>query len=144
MWIWFAVAALALILELLTGTFVLLLIGLGAVAAGVATWLELDIIIQLALLAIIPVVGVFALKRLGKFHLRNPLASESDVNLNIDIGKSVFVDAWDSERRLAQVTFRGAQWQAKPDESYVELKNGKHKIVAIRGITLIVVPIGEN
>ncbi|CAM5205518.1 hypothetical protein OURE66S_02251 [Oligella ureolytica] len=95
MWIWFAIAAIALILELLSGTFVLLLICLGAVAAGAAAWFELGIIIQLALLAIIPVIGIFVLKRIGKFHLRNPLASEADSNLNLDIGKSVYVDDWD-------------------------------------------------
>lgn len=144
MWIWFAIAAVAVILELLTGTFVLLLVGLGAVAAGAAVWFGQDIIIQLALLAIIPVIGIFVLKRMGKFHLRNPLASESDVNLNLDIGKSVFVEEWITERRLAHVNFRGAQWQAKPSESYFELRGGKHKIVAIRGIVLIVEPIGEN
>ena len=144
MWIWFAIAAVTLILELLSGTFVLLLIGLGAVAAGVSAWLGQDIIIQLALLAIIPVIGIFILKRMGKFHLRNPLASDSDVNLNLDIGKSVFVEEWISERRLAQVKFRGAQWQAKPADSYTELITGKHTIIAVRGIILIVKPIGEN
>ncbi|MDO5667291.1 MAG: NfeD family protein [Alcaligenaceae bacterium] len=143
MWIWFAIAAVAVILELLTGTFVLLLVGLGAMAAGLAVWFELDIIVQLAVLAIIPVVGIFILKRMGKFHLRNPLASESDVNLNLDIGKSVFVEEWLPERRLAQVSFRGAQWQTKPSDNYIELRSGKHKIVAIRGIVLIVEPIGD-
>ena len=103
MWIWFAVAAIALILELFSGTFVLLLLCIGAIAAGLAAWLEQSIIIQLALLAIIPVIGVFVLKRMGKFHLRNPLASETDSNLNLDIGKSVYVDKWVTERRLAHV-----------------------------------------
>lgn len=143
MWIWFAIAAVAVILELLTGTFVLLLVGLGAVAAGLAAWFELDIIIQLAVLAIIPVVGIFILKRMGKFHLHNPLASESDVNLNLDIGKSVFVEAWEHERRQTQVNFRGAQWQAKPADNYTALRSGKHRIVAIRGIVLIIEPIGD-
>lgn len=144
MWIWFVVAAIALILELFSGTFVLLLICLGAIAAGVAAWLEQGIIIQLALLAIIPVVGIFVLKRMGKFHLRNPLASEADSNLNLDIGKSVFVEEWVHERRFAQVKFRGAQWQAKPTDSYTQLKSGKHRIVAIRGIILIIEPVGGS
>lgn len=142
MWIWFVIAAVALILELFSGTFVLLLICLGAAAAGVAAWLQQDIIIQLALLAIIPVIGVFVLMRLGKFHLRNPLASDADSNLNLDIGKSVFVEKWDQERRLALVKFRGAQWQAKPTESYEQLISGKHRIIAIRGIVLIIEPVG--
>ena len=114
MWIWFAVAAVAVILELLSGTFVLLLVGLGATAAGLAAWAQQGIIIQLAFLAIIPVIGIFMLMRAGKFHLHNPLASESDVNLNLDIGKSVFVEQWQDERRLARVQFRGSQWQVKP------------------------------
>lgn len=143
MWIWFAIAAVAVILELLSGTFVLLLVGLGAVAAGIAVWLGQDIIVQLAVLAIIPVVGIFIIKRMGKFHLRNPLASESDVNLNLDIGKSLFIKEWVLEHRQAQVNFRGAQWQVKPADSYSELRVGKHKIVAIRGIVLIVEPAGE-
>ena len=140
--IWFVIAAFALILELFSGTFVLLLICLGAIAAGVASWLQLDIIIQLALLAIIPVIGIFVLKRMGKFHLRNPLASEADSNLNLDIGKSVFVERWDDERRLALVKFRGAQWQAKPADNYEKLISGKHRIIAIRGISLIIEPVG--
>ena len=144
MWIWFAIAAIALILELLSGTFVLLLICLGAIAAGAAAWFELGIIIQLALLAIIPVIGIFVLKRIGKFHLRNPLASEADSNLNLDIGKSVYVDDWDLERRRTQLKFRGAQWQAKPAEDYDELRTGKHMIVAIKGIILIIKPLGGN
>lgn len=144
MWIWFAVAAIALILELFSGTFVLLLLCIGAIAAGLAAWLEQSIIIQLALLAIIPVIGVFVLKRMGKFHLRNPLASETDSNLNLDIGKSVYVDKWVTERRLAHVKFRGAQWQAKPADSYIQLSSGQHRIVAIRGIVLIIEPIGGS
>ncbi|WP_432784363.1 hypothetical protein AAEX37_01333 [Oligella sp. MSHR50489EDL] len=144
MWIWFAIAAVAVILEMLSGTFVLLLIGLGAVAAGVATWLGQDFIVQLAVLAIIPVVGVFIMKRMGKFHLRNPLASESDANLNLDIGRSVFIEEWQPERRQAQVSFRGASWQVKPADHYTALQIGKHRIVAVRGIVLIVEPIGEN
>lgn len=144
MWIWFAIAAVAVILELLTGTFMLLLIGLGAVAAGVAVWLGLDLVIQLALLATIPVVGFFVLKRAGKFHLRNPSGSESDVNLNLDIGRTVFVEEWDTARHRAYVKFRGAQWQAKPSEHYSELKTGKHVIVAIRGIALIIEPLGDK
>lgn len=143
MWIWFAIAVVAVILELLSGTFVLLLIGLGAFAAGIATWLALDFIVQLAVLAIVPVLGIFIMKRMGKFHLRNPLASESDANLNLDIGRSVFVEAWQAERRQAQVSFRGATWQVKPAEHYTALSPGKHRIVAVRGIVLIVEPFVE-
>lgn len=38
----------------------------------------------------------------------NPLASESDANLNLDIGRSVFIEEWQPERRQAQVSFRGS------------------------------------
>lgn len=137
MWIWFAIAAVLLILELFSGSFVLLLIGLGAVAAGIAAWLSQGIVLQIALLALVPSIGMFVLYRLGKFHFRNPIASDSDRNLNLDIGKLVLVEQWRDDLRQAEVKFRGSTWQAKPTEGYTALQAGKHRIVAVRGITLI-------
>lgn len=137
MWTWFAIAAITLILELFSGVFILLLLSVGAVAAGLASWFGLSVVVQVALLAIIPVLGMFVLKRMGKLHLRNPLASDRDSNLNFDIGKSIYIDHWNEQGR-STVRYRGAQWQVKPSEDYQTLQTGKHTIVAVRGIVLVV------
>lgn len=104
------IAGFALILvELITGTFYLLVIGLAALAGGLVAWLNKPFWMQAAVAVIVAVAGVIAIhrKRAAKpGHLAGSSA--------IDVGQMVTLESWVSEADgYARVQYRGALWDAR-------------------------------
>ena len=131
---WLASAGVLVILELLTGTFYLLMIAIGlAVGAGAALlgWSAPWQTITAA------VVGLIATGLLHRSRFGRPAKRDAtrDPNVNIDIGQSLQVDAWHAGR--ARVRYRGAQWDVQLGPG-AEEKPGRFKIVEIQGCHLIV------
>lgn len=137
MWIWFGLAAIALIGEVASGTFYLLLVALGLAAAGVAAWLGFGLEWQLLACAILALLGLMVLRRRGVLKKRE-LDPARNADVNLDIGQTVNVEAW-SEGGTARVQYRGAQWQAKLASGQTPA-SGPHKITEIRGAVLILTP----
>lgn len=63
MWIWLGLAALALIGELATGTFYLLLVALGLAAGGIAAWLLAGLEWQLVACGAVLLLGLLVLRK---------------------------------------------------------------------------------
>lgn len=63
MWIWLGLAALALIGELATGTFYLLLVALGLAGGGVAAWLNAGLEWQLLACGVVVLLGLVILRK---------------------------------------------------------------------------------
>jgi membrane protein implicated in regulation of membrane protease activity len=108
--IWWLVAGAAVAMELATGTFYLLMLGIGLVAAAISAQLGFDLTAQLLAAAFVGG-GAVAL-----WHWRNsrapqaaPAASNRDVH--IDIGEPVSVEYWNPDG-TASVKYRGANWTA--------------------------------
>ena len=136
MWYWFGAAALALIGEVLSGTFYLLLLAAACVAAGFAQAFGLAFPLQLVVCAVILVTGTLALRRMGVLKSRTDASRNADINL--DIGQVVDVSSWEPGG-TAQVWYRGAHWQAQASPG-AALQPGRHRIVAVRGSLLVLEP----
>ena len=106
--LWWLMAGTAVVAELLTGTFYLLMLSIGLMAGAIAAHFGADVTTQLVVAAILgggAVVACYLLKK--KSPGVQPAASNRDVNL--DVGETVQVDAWNADG-TAQVRYRGAQW----------------------------------
>ncbi|MBN9474610.1 MAG: NfeD-like family protein 1 [Bordetella sp. SCN 67-23] len=136
-WVWFGLMALALIGEVMTGTFYLLMVAVGFAVAGIAAWLGVDIAWQLVLCAAAVVLCTLLLKRLNVLKKRGSPPS-SNANVNMDIGQTVKVEAW-NEDRTARVWYRGAHWQAELAPG-AEPVAGQFVITEMRGNSLVLSP----
>jgi membrane protein implicated in regulation of membrane protease activity len=128
--LWLIVAGGLVIAELLTGTFYLLMLSLGATAAALTAYADGTLTWQIVTAAIVG--GGAAVL----WHLKKPLSNDAqDSNVHLDIGETVTVDAWDTQGH-AQVKHRGAQWTALcADNATPEL--GLHRIREMQGNRLV-------
>ena len=139
MWIWLGLAALALIGELATGTFYLLLVALGLAAGGIAAWLLAGLEWQLVACGAVLLLGLLVLRKTPVLKKREvDAASNADVNL--DIGQTVNVEAW-ADNGTARVWYRGAHWQAELAAGQ-PAHGGEHTITELRGTRLVLTPKG--
>lgn len=107
-YLFWAVAGIVLIIvEMLTGTFYLLVLGIAALAAAGAAWFGHSFWVQAVVTAAVAIVGVILVNRYRSKDL--PASKQS-----LDIGQSVTLDSWISEADgLARVQYRNAQWEAR-------------------------------
>ena len=131
---WWIVAGILVAAELASGTFYLLMLALGCAVGALAAHLGMSQTGQMLAAAIVggAAVAGWHLKR-SRMPTAAPAASNPDVNL--DIGRSVHVDAWSTEGR-AQVQYRGAAWQARFIGN-APAQSGQHVIRAIEGSCLL-------
>lgn len=105
--LWAVIGIVLIIVEMLTGTFYLLVLGVAALAAAAAAYLGQSLWVQAVITAAVAVVGVILIKR---FRGTGRLAADR----GLDIGQTVVLDSWISEADgLARVTYRNAQWEAR-------------------------------
>ncbi|MCD2514055.1 NfeD family protein [Comamonas endophytica] len=133
--IWWLIAGVLVVAELLTGSFYLLMLAAGAVAGAIAAHAGVDETSQIlvaALLGTVAVAGCYLLRR--RHALRNPV--QNDRSMNLDIGESVQVDHWAADG-TAQVRYRGAQWTVvlRPGNAPTP---GMHRVAEIIGNRLLV------
>jgi membrane protein implicated in regulation of membrane protease activity len=141
MWIWFVVAAIALILELLTGTFFLLLVAVAAAGAGVVNWLGGELAWQLLAFSVLGIAGFFILKSSGFVKRRSGHDASRNTDVNLDIGQTVHVTDW-SPMKTATVQYRGAKWQVRLDAAISGTPApGSYRITDIDGIVFVVTPV---
>lgn len=105
--LWAVTGIVLIIVEMLTGTFYLLVIGIAALVAAAVAWLGYSFWIQAVAVAAVSVTGVILVKRFRGAAL--PASGQA-----LDIGHTVILDAWISEADgLARVQYRNAQWEAR-------------------------------
>jgi membrane protein implicated in regulation of membrane protease activity len=128
--LWWVLAGLLVVAELLSGTFYLLMLALGAAAAALAAHAAGGFSAQLVTAALVGggATAAWYLKR-ARAPRSAPAASNADVNL--DIGQTVMVEAWDAHG-LASVRHRGATWTAR-HAGPGQPRPGAHLIVAMHG-----------
>lgn len=132
---WWLLAGLLVIAELLTGTFYLLMLALGAVVGAIAAHLGAGMIVQIVASAVLGAGAVLACYLMRKRNPRRlPAASNRDVNM--DIGETVVVEQWGSDG-TAQVRHRGAMWTAMIRPGALPLP-GVHRISEVIGSRLLV------
>ncbi len=134
---WWVLAGVLVGVELLTGTFYLLALALGAAAGALAAHMNLSLTVQMVAAAVVG--GGFT----AFWHLRrakHPKSAPAQANRDVllDIGQVVDVPAW-NEHGVAQVHHRGSNWSARFTGSGSQMP-GPHVIVAIQGNQLEVAP----
>lgn len=141
---WFGLAGILVILEMFTGTFYLLMIGLGMAAGGIAALAGMSSASQLVVAAMVGVISTAGLRR-SKWGGAAKRNAARDPNVNLDIGQKVMIDAWngsEGETRTARVMYRGAQWDVELEIGGVA-RAGIYVIREIRGSRLIVANTGN-
>lgn len=128
--LWWSLAAALVALELVSGTFYLLMLALGAAAGALAAHAGGLLPVQLAAAA---GVGGLAAVLWRLWSVRRAPAHAQP--LHWDVGSTVQVDAWDAQGR-AQVRHRGAVWAAVCAQP-LPTPAGLHRIARIEGNTLV-------
>jgi membrane protein implicated in regulation of membrane protease activity len=126
---WFLLALILLGLEMVTGTFYLLIVAIAMAVGGLVALLGMSLAWQLILGAVTGVTGTIILRRWKSAH-----ASESP-NTSLDIGQPVRVIKW-HDNGTARVFYRGAEWDAEPESAGTPHDETLY-IAAVRGSGLV-------
>jgi membrane protein implicated in regulation of membrane protease activity len=125
---WFLLALVLLGLEMVTGTFYLLMLSGAMAVGGFAALLGASVTWQLTLCAAAAVAGAIVLRRRRSVRADGAGAS-------LDVGQPVQVLNW-LDNGSARVSYRGAEWDAEP-ESPDTPRDAALYIKAVRGSTLV-------
>jgi membrane protein implicated in regulation of membrane protease activity len=106
---WLLAGLLLVVVELVTGTFYLLILGIAAGIGSLIAFLDQPFWMQALVAAIAAFVGGILVNR---YHRAANASSPKD-SAN-DIGQTVTIESWVSEpQRLARVHYRGTIWDAE-------------------------------
>jgi membrane protein implicated in regulation of membrane protease activity len=136
---WFIAAGIVVILEMFTGTFYLLMIGVGLVAGGIAALAGSGEAGQYVIAAIVGSCATYALRR-SKLGRTDKVNATRDPNVNLDIGQTLSIDEWKNAGGAgasARVAYRGAMWDVELAHGSVA-QPGVFTICEVRGSRLIV------
>ena len=105
--LWAVIGLVLVIVELLTGTFYLLMLGIAAFGAAAAAWLGLGFAPQSIVAALVAGIGCYGVHI---YRARNKAQQMAP----IDAGMPASFESWvDAKARLAKVRYRGASWDAR-------------------------------
>ena len=104
--LWAILGLTLIIVELLTGTFYLLVLGIAAFGAALAAWLGQGFPVQAIVAAVIAALGCYGVH---VYRAKNATQQMAPV----DAGQPASFENWiDQGGRLARVRYRGASWDA--------------------------------
>lgn len=116
--IWWLLAGAAVAIELMTGTFYLLMLAVGLASGAMAAHLGLAPVGQMLIAALVGG-GFVAAWHWYRGKRPAPLSANANRDVHLDIGEPIHVARWNVDG-TATVKFRGAQWTAiaaNPEES---------------------------
>jgi len=131
--IWWLLAGAVVGIELVTGTFYLLMLGIGLAAAAIASHLGLPLTWQVVTAALVGG-GAVVLWHYLRGEQPSKLPAQSNADVHIDIGESVFVEVWNADG-TADVKYRGSNWAAITHGSAPSA--GQHRIKELMGNRLV-------
>lgn len=132
-YLWWIAAAILVGVEMMTGTFFLLIVALACVAGGLVAYIGIDASWQWGVAAVIEVIGTAAVVLWKKKFATQPRLSN-----NLDVGQQVSVLEW-RDNDTARVSYRGTQWDAVLD-SPATPKREHMVIMGMRGAQLVLGP----
>jgi membrane protein implicated in regulation of membrane protease activity len=137
LWLIWVIAGFVLVIaELVTGTFYLLVVAVGAFVGALVAWLGGNELVQAALGSLVAIAGVIGVHH---WHERNR-GKPGEGNF-LDRGQAVVLEGWANETtRIVRVKYRGTPWDARlahPNERpapgttlYIEGQEGSMLVVA--------------
>lgn len=134
--IWWLLAGAVVVAELVTGTFYLLMMALGLVAAALGAHAGLGLTAQILAGALIGG-GAVAAWHFNRSQQPKPLPASGNPDVNLDIGSEVMVGEWLSDG-TALVKFRGANWTAVAAQPADGTQVGLFTITELHGNRLTV------
>lgn len=126
---WFLAGLILLGLEMVSGTFYLLVLGIALFIGGGAALAGFGVALQFALAALAGIIGTAILRKL------RPSRSAASDEQSLDVGQPVQVLTW-HDNGTARVHYRGAEWDAEPESPDMP-RDGTFYIKALRGAILI-------
>ena len=132
--LWWLLAGAAVAVELLSGTFYLLMLGIGMAAGALAAHAGASTPVQLVVAAAVGGGAVAAWHFVRERRLSGARAG-AGTNLDFDAGERVQVDAWAPDH-TTQVRYRGTVWTAVPAPGAPEA-TGPHKVSRVDGNRLV-------
>jgi membrane protein implicated in regulation of membrane protease activity len=130
-------AGIAVAAERLTGTFYLLMVALGMMAAAIGAHLGFGIGGQLGAAAIVGG-GSTALWHWKRARQPRSAPSHENRDVNLDIGERVRVASWSADG-TARIDYRGSTWTVRLKPGCVAAP-GEHRVVAVEGNWLVLEP----
>ncbi len=133
--IWWLLAGAAVAVELLTGTFYLLMLAMGMAAGALAAHAGASLTVQMLVAAVVGG-GAVMLWYLRRDQRPAEPPAQSNVNVNLDIGETIHIATWNPDG-TADVHYRGARWTAihRPG---VTPSAGTHRVAELVGNRLLV------
>lgn len=105
--VWAVIGLVLVIVELLTGTFYLLMLGVAAFGAALAAYLGFEFGSQAIVAVLISAIGCYGVHVYRAKNRAQQMAP-------IDAGMPASFESWlDAGARLARVRYRGASWEAR-------------------------------
>jgi membrane protein implicated in regulation of membrane protease activity len=134
--LWWIAAGTLVAIELLTGSFYLLMLALGMAASAIAAHLGLSPVAQWVIAALVGGGAAIA------WHFKRPHATATlhagnNRDVNLDVGETVHVDRWEANGSTS-VKYRGSAWSAIPAQTNSAPSAGVHRIVEVRGSQLVI------
>ncbi len=136
--LWWLMAGLAVVAELLTGTFYLLMLAIGLAAGALAAHAGLSAPLQVLVAAAVGSATVLAAYLARRRRPGDPPA-RADRSVNLDVGETVHIDAWLPDG-TASVRYRGAAWTAIARPG-AQPTPGPHRVAELVGNRLLVDPL---
>lgn len=106
--LWWLLVGAAVALELFTGTFYLLMLAVGMVAAALAAHAGVGLSVQLIVAAVIGSAAVFVWHLIKRRRPSDP-SVRAMRSVNLDVGEVIQIEEWLPDG-TASVKYRGAQW----------------------------------
>ncbi len=106
---WLVLAGILLVSEILTGTFYLIMVAIGALLAAVAAYFGYPTELQIVAASVFAVIASFILQHVRRKRLHQSQANTAN---KLDVGNLIEVSTW-NEHGHAKVMYRGAYWQAE-------------------------------
>ncbi|MEQ1838170.1 MAG: NfeD family protein [Candidatus Nitrotoga sp.] len=106
---WFLLALGLLAMEMLTGTFYMLILSVAVGTGGLAALLGWDMSVQITCSVITGMIGVMVVRK-----MKGAGTAKSE-DQNLDVGQTVRLITWNNDG-TARVHFRGAEWDAELED----------------------------
>lgn len=136
--IWWLLAGGAVAVELITGTFYLLMIAVGLAAAALAAHAGAPLTVQVLVAAVVGG-GTVVVWHWKRSKSARPAKAQANRDVQMDIGETVHVTAW-NEDGTASVKYRGAQWTVVLADKHAVLTTGYFTVKSLDGNRLVVHP----
>jgi membrane protein implicated in regulation of membrane protease activity len=128
--VWAVSGLVLVIVEVMTGTFYLLVLGIAAFGAALAAWLGWEFSTQAIVAAILAAIGCYGV------HLYRE-KNRAQQMPPIDAGMPASFESWlDAGERRARVRYRGASWEARVDGLEAIEPGATVYVLATEGSTL--------